>query len=101
MNKNIDLKSMDLKPLLKKWSKKLGKHAIFAAIATVLLVYLLIVLRISALAKAEPSPDQEGVVTTSIPKVDKNAVNQIQALEQNNTRIHSLFESARNNPFSE
>jgi predicted PurR-regulated permease PerM len=101
MSKNISLKSVDIKPLVKKFYKRFGKHMIFAVLIAVLLVYLLIVFKISSLAKAEPGPDQEVTVTQSIPKVDKNAVNQIQKLEQSNTQIHSLFESARNNPFQE
>ncbi|MBX4197030.1 hypothetical protein KW801_00550 [Candidatus Saccharibacteria bacterium] len=101
MSKNIDLKSLNFRPLIKKYFGRFSKHIIFAAVFGVLLVYLIIVFKISNLAKAEPGPDQEVTVTTSIPKVDKNAVNQIQSLEQNNTDIHALFESARNNPFQE
>ncbi|MBX4201872.1 hypothetical protein KW803_03200 [Candidatus Saccharibacteria bacterium] len=102
MNKSLNTKSLNsLKPILSKFSKRFGKHIIFAALFGVLLVYLLIVFRISNLAKAEPSPEQEINVTSSIPKVDKNAVTQIQKLEQNNTEIHALFETARNNPFQE
>lgn len=101
MNANLDLKSIKLKPLIDKYVKRFGKHAVFAAILLILLCYLFLAFKISALAKAEPGADQEVTVTTSIPRVDKNAVNQIQSLEQNNTQIHSLFESARNNPFQE
>jgi predicted PurR-regulated permease PerM len=101
MSKNIDLKSVKLKTLLQKYSKRFSKHIIFGAIFVVLIAYLVVVLRISVLAKAEPGPDQQDTITSSIPKIDKNAVNQIQNLEQNNTQIHSLFEQARNNPFQE
>jgi hypothetical protein len=101
MSANVELKSIKLKPLLKKLASRFGRHAIFAVIFGVLLAYLFVVFRISSLAKAEPGPDQQGVITSSIPKVDKNAVSQIQSLEQNNTQIHSLFEQARNNPFQE
>lgn len=101
MKKDLDLKSINLRPALKKFSKRFGRHAAFGVVLLVLLVYLLIIFKISGLAKAEPDPSQEVDVATSIPKIDKNAVNQIQSLEQNNTDIHSLFESARNNPFQE
>ena len=100
-NKDLDLKSINLKPLIKKLSKRFGKHALFAAIVAVLITYLIVVFEISTLANAEPSPDQTGDISSSIPKVDPNAVNQIQSLEQSNTSIHTLFESARNNPFQE
>jgi hypothetical protein len=101
MNKDLGIKSINIKQLLARYSKRFGKHVIFAAILAVLLVYLLLVFRISSLAKAEPSPDQEVEVGNSIPKVDPKAVNQIQSLEQTNTQVHALFEQARNNPFQE
>lgn len=98
---NINLKSVNFKPLIIKYGKKYGRHAYFAAIVVVLMTYLFVVFQISILAKAEPSPDQQSTITNSIPKVDKKAVDQIQSLEQNNTDIHTLFETARNNPFQE
>jgi hypothetical protein len=102
MNANLDLKGLKkIKPALAIYSKRFGKHVIFAAIIAVLFVYILIMLRISHLASADPAPDQQTVVTNSIPKVDKKAVDQILLLEQSNTEVHSLFESARTNPFQE
>ena len=101
MSKNI---STDLKGFVAKVKKLLPalvKHAPFIAIILVLLIYLFVVWRISQLAGAEPPADQGTVSVGSIPKVDKNAINQIQALEKSNTEVHSLFNSARNNPFSE
>lgn len=101
MNKDIDLKSINIKPLLAKVFKKLSGHALFAALFVVLLVYVIVVFKISNLAKAEPTPEQVSTVPTLIPKVDQKVINQIQSLEDNNTQIHSLFEQARNNPFQE
>jgi predicted PurR-regulated permease PerM len=101
MSKDISLKSLNLFPLFKKYYSKYHKHAAFGAVLVVLLVYVLVVLKISSLANAEPGADQEVTVTTSIPKIDGKAISQIQALENNNTQVHSLFEQARNNPFQE
>ena len=78
-----------------------AKHASFMAVLVVLIVYLFVVWKISQLADAEPSAAEDSVATAAIPKVDKNAIKQIEALEQSNTEIHSLFDSARKNPFSE
>lgn len=88
-------------PQLKKLSQKFGKHAVFITVFVVLLVYLLMVFRISSFASAEPSPDQQVTIDTSIPKIDKDAIKQIQSLEQNNIDIHAFFENARSNPFQE
>ena len=98
-SKNLDIKA--LKVQAKKFAKLLAKHASFIAIMVVLCAYLIVVWRISGLATAEPSDDASQVASASIPKIDKNAIKQIQTLEQNNTQVHSLFNQARTNPFQE
>ena len=101
MNKstNIDIKSLVAK--VKKMLPALVKHTSFIAVLLILIVYLFSVWRISQLAEAEPIPDQQTTVLTQIPKSDEKAIQQIQALEQSNTEVKSLFNSARNNPFLE
>lgn len=101
MSANIDLKSVNLKPLLKKLWQRFNRHAVFAVLFVILLSYVFVVYKTSQLANAEPGPDQQTVVTGSIPKIDKGAVDQIQSLEQSNTQIHALFDQARSNPFQE
>jgi hypothetical protein len=101
MSKDINLKSLNFLPVLKKYYSKYRRHAVFGAVLLILLVYLLTVVRINGLANAEPSTDQEQVVSNSIPKIDGKAINQIQNLENNNADVHALFNQARNNPFAE
>jgi hypothetical protein len=96
---NFDFKSLQTKA--KKLLPAISKHASFMIIMVMLATYLLVVLRISQLAGAEPPVGTEDTTTAAIPKVDKNAIDQIQALEQSNTQVKSLFDSARKNPFSE
>jgi uncharacterized iron-regulated membrane protein len=99
--KDIDLKS--LKPLAKKLSKILRRHAVFGALMVVLLAYLFMVWRINSLASMDPSAEDQAAALTKahLPKVDKKAIGQIQALEKSNTQVQSLFNNARNNPFQE
>jgi len=99
MKKDLNLKS--IKRQFSKSTKLLSRHAAFIGVMVVLISYVFLVWEISRLSIAEPSSDDSTLVQTQIPKVDKKAVNQIQSLEQNNTDIHSLFDSARNNPFQE
>ncbi|MBX4190883.1 hypothetical protein KW794_02230 [Candidatus Saccharibacteria bacterium] len=101
MSKELSLKSINFLPSLKKLYSKYSRHTAFGAIILVLLIYVIVVLKINNLANAEPSIDQETVVTGSIPKIDDKAIKQIQSLEASNTEVHSLFEQARNNPFQE
>ena len=99
MTKNINLKS--IKKQATKFIDAESKHSAFLGIMIVLIAYVFIVWQISKLAIAEPSNDDTATIQTSIPKIDKNAVNQIQSLELTNTDIHSIFDNARNNPFQE
>jgi hypothetical protein len=101
MSKNLSLKSVNVLPTLKKFYAKYGRHTAFVGVIIILLAYVMVVIKINGLANAEPTPDQETVVTGSIPKIDGKAVQQIQSLEASNTQVHSLFQQARNNPFQE
>lgn len=99
-----DIKDIDVKAALKKAKKLLAgavHHGVFIAMMIILVVYVFVVLRISQLAGAEPSNADSAAAAAQIPKIDNKAIEQIQALEQSNTEIKSLFNSARNNPFAE
>lgn len=101
MNGDINLKAIKIKPLLTKLWRRYGKHAVFAAVILVLLVYVFVVFRISTMASAEPGPDQQTTVSTVIPKVDLNTIDQIQHLESVNPNIKAQIDQARKNPFQE
>jgi len=102
MNKNISIDLKGLRAKLPFVKKIAGRHAAFTAILLVLLAYVFVVWRISHLATAEPAADvQDATTAAGIPHVDQKAIKQIQALEQSNAAVHSLFENARNNPFQE
>jgi hypothetical protein len=92
-----------LEPQLKHLKKVGEKHIVFGAIIVILLTYLFMVFETNKLAAVEPSDEAESsaMQKTQIPKVDKKAIKQIQALEKSNTSVHSLFESARKNPFQD
>jgi len=98
---NFDLNK--ILPKLKKFWQKLVGHFSFIVIIVVLLVYMLVVWQIRGLVTAEPSPEDESLALTStnIPKIDKDAIKQIQSLEQNSPQVRTLFDEARNNPFHE
>jgi hypothetical protein len=99
--KKNDLDIKAIKKQVAKFTKAESKHAAFLGIIIVLLMYLVMVWKISGLATAELSDDAAAIAQSNIPKVDKKAVNQILNLEQSNTQVHSLFNQARNNPFQE
>jgi hypothetical protein len=99
--KNVNLKS--LKVQVKKLAKVAKQHAVFGVIMAVLLTYLFMIWRINSLAGADISAEDQSAALSQahLPKVDKKAIAQIQALEDSNTQIKSFFNNARNNPFQE
>lgn len=101
--KNLNLNLKDVLPNIKKYWLKFTAHISFVAVMVVLIVYLFVVWQIRGLVTAEPSPEAESAVLTStnIPKIDKSAIDKIQALEQNSPAVQALFNEARNNPFHE
>jgi predicted negative regulator of RcsB-dependent stress response len=99
MKTNLNLASIQKK--VTALTPQAKRHSTFIALMVVLLAYIVVVWRISQLAVAEPSADATAASQTSIPHVDQKAIDQIQSLEQNNTQVQSLFDSARNNPFQE
>jgi hypothetical protein len=98
---SLDIKS--LLPKLKKTWQKFAAHLPFAVIFLVLIVYLIVVWQIKNLSAVEPSADAESqaIADAKISKIDKNAVSQIQDLEQNSPQIKALFDQARKSPFNE
>lgn len=103
MSKDINFNIKELEIKAKKTWPKLTKHLIFAAVMAVLVIYLLTVWQINHLATAEPSDADQAtaLATANIPKIDKNAIKQIEALVKTNTELQSKINSARNNPFQE
>jgi predicted negative regulator of RcsB-dependent stress response len=101
MKNDLDLKKIAAR--LKDFKGTAIKHGAFIVLVFVLLVYVIVVWRINQLATVEPSEEQASAAldTVKVPKVDKNAINKIQSLENSSPDLHSLFNSARNNPFQE
>jgi len=99
---NQDIKLSGLKQKISSYIPKVARHISFIALIIILLVYIFTVWRISQLASAEPSPeDESSAEVANTPKVDQKAINQVLQLENNSPQLHSLFNSARNNPFGE
>lgn len=103
MNKDLNSSFKSLLSPAKKYLSIAIRHAPFASIIIVLFCLLFMVYKINQLASAEPTPEAEttSAISTKIPKIDPDAVKQIQELEQNSPEVHSLFNEARNNPFQE
>jgi uncharacterized protein involved in cysteine biosynthesis len=81
----------------------LKKYAAFIFAMVVLLVYGYLVFHINTLASQEPADDAvaERLKTVQRPKIDEDAVDKIEQLQDQNVQVQTLFQQARDNPFTE
>jgi len=81
----------------------LQAHALFLGIAAFSLLYAYIILQVTALSNKEP--DEAAVAkqyqAVPHPKVDKEVAKTIEGLESQNVNVQTIFNQARENPFSE
>lgn len=81
----------------------LKKYMVFIFIITVLGLYGYLVFHINTLAQKEP--DESAVIerlkTVQRPKIDQDALDKIQQLQAQNIQVQTLFNQARDNPFTE
>jgi len=66
-------------------------------------IYGYMAYRINSLTQAEPSDAAiaEKLKASPRPRIDQQAIDKMNQLEDENIEVHTLFQQARNNPFSE
>lgn len=81
----------------------LRKYVVIFFIIGISLMYAFLILRTNQLAQSEPDEDAvlERLETTTRPKIDEESAAKLEALEDQNVQVQTLFDEARNNPFSE
>jgi len=98
---NIDLKDIGSKvqPVL----AFLKRYITFLFFVGMLLVAVFLVYRINQFSNLQPSEDAvtEKLQTVQRPRLDQDVLQKIEQLESQNVEVQSLFDQARNNPFSE
>lgn len=87
----------------KKSIRKLKVYASFLTVIAILLIYSFLVFRVSTLSQAEPDEATVAEKSNTIRrlKIDQNAVEKLEELEDQNIGVQSLFEEARDNPFQD
>lgn len=102
-NKNITVSANSLKTELGRAARRINTYRVFLFFLLVAGLYGFIVWRINVLAVA--SPTDEDVRTAQQQnqsfKIDESIVQKMLTLKDNSQSVQTLFESARNNPFSE
>lgn len=81
----------------------LRHHAGFIITVLLLVAYGFLILRTNQLISKEPTSGQVDaqLQTVKRPQLDQSAVNKILQLQDQNVQVQSLFQHARDNPFSE
>ena len=98
MNNSVNLSS--LSKSLSGLTSKLGRYAALLFFLGVALVYGFILMQINNLSAAEPSETAVSKLNKT-PHIDEKVVNQLHLLQDNSADVRTLFDEARNNPFSE
>ena len=103
MKNNLDI---DFKKLPVSFKKTLARIKRFEVITFVVLLvglYGFLIMQISSSATSEPTQAQvmEELGTVKRLKIDQDSIDKIQQLEDQNVVVQSLFQEARDNPFSE
>lgn len=82
---------------------KLSRYIVIIFILSVLALYGYLILHVSSLTQAEIDQTEvlERLQATRRTQVDQRAVDRIVLLQDQNVQIESIFEEARENPFSE
>jgi hypothetical protein len=99
MSKDLDLKKFNAAG--KSIFARLRRYAGFMFLIGVLCIYGFLVLRISTLARTEPSDDEVAAQMSTVKrlKIDQSSIDKIQQLQDQNIAVKSIFEIARDNPF--
>lgn len=81
----------------------INRYRIFMFFLLVSALYGFIVWRINVLVVAGPTQAevQTAQQETTVPRINQTIIDKILSLKDNSVRVQTLFEDARNNPFSE
>lgn len=103
MKKNADISLSSVRQSGVKLVSFINAYRVFIFFLVVSALYGFIIWRINVLAVATPTEAevQTAQQENASPTIDQSVVNKIMSLKDNSVRVQTLFEEARNNPFSE
>jgi hypothetical protein len=95
--KNIKNITTQIQPLL----EILKRYSVLIFVIAFVGMYSFLITRINSLTQSEPTVLSAEQQTIQRLKIDQEAVDKILELEEHNIEVKTLFEQARNNPFTE
>jgi hypothetical protein len=101
--KDINFSLKTLPKHLKHLAFKARRYVVVIFTVTTVALYGFLIFQISQASQAEPSPDAVAQQLTAVKrlKVDQQAIDKIQQLQDQSVNVQSLFQTARDNPFQE
>lgn len=99
LNLNRAAVSAQIAPLIDKFRR----YNVFIFIVTFLGVYGFLILQVSSLTQSEPTAAElnESLGTVKRLKLDQESIDKLEELEEQNIEVQTLFQQARDNPFTE
>ena len=102
-NGNINLDLKNIGPQLLGMLQKLNRFAAIFFFLFVAGVYGFVVFRVNTLSNVQPniSEVEAKAPSAKIPKIDPAVARQLESMKDNSVGVKTLFDNARNSPFSE
>ena len=99
----MSLEVKDIPAKITPYALKAKKYTTLIFTVSLALIFGFLIASINNYSKLEPTEEAvtEKLTTVQRPKIDENALNKIQQLEDQNIEVQTLFKQARDNPFSE
>lgn len=103
MSKSGTIDAEHMKQAGMKLGRFLNTYRVFIFFLIISVIYGFIIWRINVLAVATPTQAevQTAQQENAAPRIKESVVEKIMGLKDNSVRVQTLFEEARNNPFSE
>jgi len=97
MKLNIQNITSQIQPLI----DALKRYSVLIFVIAFVGMYSFLITRINTLTQSEPTVLPTDQQTIQRLKIDQESVDKILELEEHNIEVKTLFEQARNNPFTE
>lgn len=99
----MKLNAGSIKDRLAKGIHTARKYAVVLFTLFLIIIYGFLGWRIITLQQAEPDPSlvTAELKTVGVPKIDQDAIDKIEKLQDNSVSVKTLFDDARRNPFQE
>lgn len=90
------MKKVDYKNLVNKSKTFILAHGLILAVVFVAISYAYLLVKIAVYKSASISTTEAPAVTL---RIDKNAVDKLNSLQDNSVQVQAIFNDVRNNPF--